>query len=66
MNKLQEKAINLARTVLFNEFSYNANKITTEDMYVIWFSNTLHNQDWQAFGKRCVRQRIYQGYIQRG
>ncbi len=48
MNKLQEKAINLARTVLFNEFGYNANKITPEDMYVVWLSKTLHNQDWQA------------------
>ena len=48
MYKLQEKAINAARTVLFNEFSYNANKITPEDMYVVWLSKTLHNQDWQA------------------
>ena len=35
MNKPQEKAINLARTVLFNEFSYNANKIAPEDMYIV-------------------------------
>ena len=48
MNKLQEKAINLARTVLFNEFSYSLSKITPEDMYVVWLSETLHNQDWQA------------------
>ena len=46
MNKPQEKAINLARTVLFNEFSYNANKITPEDMYIVWFSKTLQN--WKA------------------
>ena len=46
MNKLQEKAINLARTVLFNEFSYNANEITPEDMYIVWFSKTLQN--WKA------------------
>lgn len=46
MNKLQEKAINLARTVLFNEFSYNANKITPEDMYIVWFCKTLQN--WKA------------------
>ena len=48
MNKLQEKAINAARTVLFNEFSYNVNDITPEYMHVVWFSKTLHNQDWQA------------------
>ena len=46
MNKPQEKAINLARTVLFNEFSYDANKITPEDMYIVWFSKTLQN--WKA------------------
>ena len=46
MNKQQEKAINLARTVLFNEFSYNANKITPEDMYIVWFCKTLQN--WKA------------------
>ena len=46
MHKLQEKAINLARTVLFNEFSYNSNKITPEDMYIVWFSKTLQN--WKA------------------
>lgn len=28
MYELQEKAINAARTVLFNEFGYNANEIT--------------------------------------
>lgn len=46
MNKLQEKAINAARTVLFNEFSYNANKITPEDMYIVGFCKTLQN--WKA------------------
>lgn len=46
MNKLQEKAINAARSVLFNEFSYNANKITPEDMYIVWFCKTLQN--WKA------------------
>ena len=34
--------------VLFNEFSYSLSKITPEDMYVVWLSETLHNQDWQA------------------
>lgn len=46
MHTLQEKAINLARTVLFNEFSYSASKITPEDMYIVWFSKTLQN--WKA------------------
>ena len=46
MNKPQEKAINLARTVLFNEFSYNESKITPEDMYIVWFCKTLQN--WKA------------------
>ena len=46
MHKLQDKAINLARTVLFNEFSYNESKITPEDMYIVWFCKTLQN--WKA------------------
>lgn len=46
MYKLQEKAINAARTVLFNEFGYNANEITPEDMYIVWFCKTLQN--WKA------------------
>ena len=46
MYKLQEKAINAARTVLFNEFSYNANEIVPEDMYIVWFCKTLQN--WKA------------------
>ena len=46
MNKLQEKAINAARTVLFNEFDYNANEIAPADMYVVWFCKTLQN--WKA------------------
>ena len=46
MYKLQDKAINAARTVLFNEFSYSVNKITPEDMYIVWFSKTLQN--WKA------------------
>ena len=48
MYKSQEKAINLARTVLFNEFSYSLSKITPEDMHVVWLSKTLQNQNWQA------------------
>lgn len=46
MYELQEKAINAARTVLFNEFGYNANEITPSDMYVVWFCKTLQN--WKA------------------
>ena len=46
MYELQEKAINAARTVLFNEFRYNANEITPEDMYIVWFCKTLQN--WKA------------------
>ena len=46
MNKLQKKAINAARTVLFNEFDYNANKIAPADMDVVWFCKTLQN--WKA------------------
>ena len=46
MNEFQTKAINAARTVLFNEFGYNANEITPDDMYVVWFSKTLQN--WKA------------------
>ena len=46
MYELQEKAINAARTVLFNELEYNANEITPDDMYVVWFCKTLQN--WKA------------------
>ena len=57
MNKPQEKAINLARTVLFNEFSYNANKITPEDMYIVWFCKTLQN--WKALVSGvCVKEYV--------
>ena len=46
MNEFQTKAINAARTVLFNEFGYNANEIAPMDMYVVWFCKTLQN--WKA------------------
>lgn len=46
MNEFQTKAINAARTVLFNEFGYNANEIASMDMYVVWFCKTLQN--WKA------------------
>ena len=43
MYELQEKAINAARTVLFNELDYNANEMAPADMYVVWFCKTLQN-----------------------
>lgn len=46
MNEFQTKAINAARTVLFNEFGYNANELALMDMYVVWFCKTLQN--WKA------------------
>lgn len=46
MNEFQEKAINAARTVLFNELGYNANEIAPCDMYIVWFCKTLQN--WKA------------------
>lgn len=46
MNEFQIKAINAARTVLFNEFGYNANEIAPVDMYIVWFCKTLQN--WKA------------------
>ena len=46
MYELQEKAIDAARTVLFNELEYNANEIKPDDMYIVWFCKTLQN--WKA------------------
>lgn len=46
MNEFQTKAINAARTVLFNKFGYNANELALMDMYVVWFCKTLQN--WKA------------------
>lgn len=46
MNEFQEKAINAARIVLFNELDYSANAIIPSDMYVVWFCKTLQN--WKA------------------
>lgn len=46
MYEFQTKAINVARTVLFNELDYNANAITPDDMYIVWFCKTLQN--WKA------------------
>ena len=46
MNKLQEKAINAARTVLLNELNCSADRLELSDMYVVWFCKTLQN--WKA------------------
>ena len=46
MYKLQEKAINAARTVLLNESICSADRLEPSDMYVVWFSKTLQN--WKA------------------
>lgn len=46
MNEFQEKAINAARIVLFNELDYSAKAIAPSDMYVVWFCKTLQN--WKA------------------
>jgi hypothetical protein len=43
---IQEKAINATRTVLFNDFNYNANDITPSDMFIVWMCKTLQN--WKA------------------
>lgn len=46
MYKIEEKAVNAARAILFNEFGYNANELALMDMHVVWFSKTLQN--WKA------------------
>lgn len=46
MNKFQEKAINAARTVLFQEFGYSTGQINEEKMYIVWFCKTIQN--WKA------------------
>ena len=46
MYQIEEKAVNAARAILFNEFGYNANELALMDMHVVWFSKTLQN--WKA------------------
>ena len=46
MNELQQKAINSARTVLFNDCGYSTDAITTDKMFIVWFCKTLQN--WKA------------------
>ena len=41
MYELQEKAINAARTVLFNDFHYDTGALVPEKMYIVWFCKTL-------------------------
>lgn len=43
---IQDRAINATRTVLFNDFGYNVNEITPNDMFVVWSCKTLQN--WKA------------------
>lgn len=43
---IQDNAINATRTVLFNDFNYNVNEITPNDMFVVWSCKTLQN--WKA------------------
>ena len=46
MYKLQEKAINAARTVLLKYSLHGVNEIKPDDMYIVWFCKTLQN--WKA------------------
>ena len=46
MYKLQEKAINAARTVLLNGSYCSPDRLEPSDMYVVWFCKTLQN--WKA------------------
>lgn len=43
---IQDRAINATRTVLFNDFDYNVNEITPNDMFIVWSCKTLQN--WKA------------------
>ena len=46
MNKLSNKAIFAARTVLLNQSLHGVNEITSDDMYIVWLCKTLKN--WKA------------------
>lgn len=46
MNKLQEKAINAARTVLVHKLNFSEDRLKPSDMYAVWFCKTLQN--WKA------------------
>lgn len=46
MNELQEKAIDVARTVLFNKFKYNANKLALMDMYNKTYNECVKDNDF--------------------
>lgn len=46
MNKLQDKAIYAARTVLLKHSLHSARELNPDDMYVVWFCKTLKN--WKA------------------
>lgn len=46
MNRLNNKAIYAARTVLLNQSLHGVNEITSDDMYIVWLCKTLKN--WKA------------------
>ena len=46
MNKLSNKAIYAARTVLLNHSLHSPREIKPDDMYIVWFCKTLKN--WKA------------------
>lgn len=46
MNKLSDKAICAARTVLINSSLHSPREIKPDDMYVVWLCKTLQN--WKA------------------
>ena len=59
MYELQRKAINAARTVLFNDFRYDTGALMPEKMYIVWFCKTLKN--WKALvrdRKSVVQERV--------
>ena len=46
MNKLSNKAIYAARTVLLKYSLHSPREIKPDDMYIVWFCKTLQN--WKA------------------
>ena len=46
MNKISNKAIYAARTVLLKYSLHSPIEITPDDMYIVWFCKTLQN--WKA------------------
>ena len=46
MNKISNKAIYAARTVLLKHSLHSPREIIPDDMYIVWFCKTLQN--WKA------------------